>query len=152
MGYRVQGKSLEAMDDLLADALSLEAAGAIAIVLECNPREVATQHHITAALGIPTIGIGAGPECDGQILVIHDLVNLSGASPKRNIRQSSFASTSDVGALITEAIANYLRRCLRAQLPLRRRELSPSPRDGRSFGPTRRRLIASTQRILNLSF
>src|SRR3984885_10596283 len=72
-GYKVQGKSMAAADALLKDALALEAAGAVLIVLEGVPREVA--QHITAKLNVPTIGIGAGPDCDGQILVFHDLVN-----------------------------------------------------------------------------
>jgi 3-methyl-2-oxobutanoate hydroxymethyltransferase len=100
MGYRVQGKTLEAIDDLLTDALALEAAGAIAIVLECVPREAAA--HITAALSIPTIGIGAGPGCDGQILVFHDLVNLTGATPAKFVRRYA-----DAGELFTEAIEHY---------------------------------------------
>jgi 3-methyl-2-oxobutanoate hydroxymethyltransferase len=100
MGYRVQGRSIAAIDDLLADALALEAAGAIAIVLECVPREVAA--HITAALSIPTIGIGAGPECDGQILVFHDLVNLTGGTHAKFVRQYA-----DAGALFAEAIIHY---------------------------------------------
>jgi 3-methyl-2-oxobutanoate hydroxymethyltransferase len=105
MGYRVQGKTLAAIDDLLADALALEAAGAIAVVLECVPREAAAR--ITAALTIPTIGIGAGPDCDGQILVFHDLVNLTGSpleekNPAKFVRQYA-----DAGTLFTEAIAHY---------------------------------------------
>jgi 3-methyl-2-oxobutanoate hydroxymethyltransferase len=74
-GYRVQGRSTAAIDNLIADAAALECAGAIAIVLEGVPREVAT--HITAASRVPIIGIGAGPDCDGQILVLHDLANLT---------------------------------------------------------------------------
>jgi 3-methyl-2-oxobutanoate hydroxymethyltransferase len=100
LGYRVQGKSAAAIDGLLADALALESAGAIAIVLECVPREVGGQ--ITAALAIPTIGIGAGPECDGQILVFHDLVNLTGATPAKFVRRYA-----DASALFSEAIRHY---------------------------------------------
>ena len=78
-GYRVQGRTSDAIDTLYADAAALEAAGAIAIVLEGIPREVAAE--ITARSGIPTIGIGAGPDCDGQILVFHDLFNLTFSPP-----------------------------------------------------------------------
>jgi len=102
LGYRVQGKTLSAIDDLVADALALEAAGALAVVLECVPREAAAI--ITAALTIPTIGIGAGPECDGQILVFHDLVNLTGAAPAKFVRRYADAQT-----LFTEAIQHYQR-------------------------------------------
>ncbi len=78
-GYKVQGRSTAAANALLEDARALEQAGAIAIVLEGIPREAAAR--ITADLTIPTIGIGAGPDCDGQILVFHDLFNLT-FSPK----------------------------------------------------------------------
>ena len=74
-GYRVQGKTLESANDVLADAQAVEDAGAFSIVLEGIPRELAAI--ITRRLRIPTIGIGAGPECDGQVLVIHDLLGLS---------------------------------------------------------------------------
>jgi 3-methyl-2-oxobutanoate hydroxymethyltransferase len=74
-GYRVQGKTLESANELLADAEAIEDAGAFAIVLEGVPRELAAI--LTRRLRISTIGIGAGPDCDGQILVFHDLVGLS---------------------------------------------------------------------------
>jgi 3-methyl-2-oxobutanoate hydroxymethyltransferase len=74
-GYRVQGKTTESANDVLADAQAVEDAGAFSIVLEGIPRELAAI--ITRRLRIPTIGIGAGPECDGQVLVIHDLLGLS---------------------------------------------------------------------------
>jgi 3-methyl-2-oxobutanoate hydroxymethyltransferase len=105
MGYRVQGKTLEAIDDLLSDALALEAAGAIAIVLECVPREAAA--HITAALSIPTIGIGAGPECDGQILVFHDLVNLTNTPLEQKNPAKFVRHYADATSLFTEAIIHY---------------------------------------------
>jgi 3-methyl-2-oxobutanoate hydroxymethyltransferase len=100
LGYRVQGKTAAAIDGLIADARALEEAGAIAIVLECVPREVSGQ--ITAAIAIPTIGIGAGPECDGQILVFHDLVNLTGARPAKFVRRYA-----DASALFAEAVQHY---------------------------------------------
>ena len=74
-GYRVQGKTLESANELLADAEAIEEAGAFALVLEGVPRELAAI--VTRRLRISTIGIGAGPDCDGQILVFHDLVGLS---------------------------------------------------------------------------
>jgi 3-methyl-2-oxobutanoate hydroxymethyltransferase len=74
-GYHVQGRSEAAAAQLREDALALEQAGAVALVLEGIPRELAAQ--ITGLLTIPTIGIGAGPDCDGQILVFHDLFSLS---------------------------------------------------------------------------
>ena len=73
-GFKVQGKSAQAARQLIDDALALEAAGCFSIVLEAIPAPLAD--HITGRLAIPTIGIGAGPDCDGQVLVIHDLVGL----------------------------------------------------------------------------
>lgn len=73
-GFKVQGKSAQAARQLIDDALALEAAGCFSIVLEAIPAPLAK--HITGRLAIPTIGIGAGPDCDGQVLVIHDLVGL----------------------------------------------------------------------------
>ncbi len=84
-GYKVQGRTLSAADALVADALALEEAGAVAVVLEGVPREVAAR--ISEGLTIPTIGIGAGADCDGQILVLHDLVHLSFTRPAKFVRQ-----------------------------------------------------------------
>jgi 3-methyl-2-oxobutanoate hydroxymethyltransferase len=101
-GFRVQGKTEEAGEQLLRDARAVEAAGAFAVVLESIPRELAAR--ITAELKIPTIGIGAGPDCDGQVLVIHDLVGLSfGHKPKFTRRYAN------VGEIISHAAADYCR-------------------------------------------
>ena len=99
-GYKVQGKTLKAVEQLMRDAVELDRAGVCPLVLEGIPREVAAM--ITQEVQTPTIGIGAGPECDGQILVFHDLVNLSfGAAPKFVRRYG------DAGALIREAVKAY---------------------------------------------
>jgi 3-methyl-2-oxobutanoate hydroxymethyltransferase len=74
-GYHVQGRDEQAAERLKADAKALEAAGAFAIVLELIPAALASQ--ITKSLTIPTIGIGAGPACDGQVLVLHDMLGLN---------------------------------------------------------------------------
>jgi len=80
-GYRVQGRDPHEADALLRDATALAGAGVFALVLEGIPAELAGR--ITAEVAVPTIGIGAGPECDGQVLVYHDLLGmLPGASPK----------------------------------------------------------------------
>ena len=99
-GYRVQARTAEAARQLQADALALAEAGAGAIVLEGVPREAAAR--ITAELPVPTIGIGAGPGCDGQILVFHDLVGLTFAPPAKFVRRYA-----DAGALIRSAIERY---------------------------------------------
>lgn len=101
-GYKVQGKTPEAINQLLDDATALTAAGASLLVLEGMPRELAAR--ITAEVSIPTIGIGAGPDCDGQILVFHDLVNLSFAHPPKFVRQYG-----DAAALFREAVTSYVR-------------------------------------------
>jgi len=74
-GYRVQGREEKGADRMLQDAKALEAAGACAIVLELIPAPLAAR--ISKSLTIPTIGIGAGPECDGQVLVLHDMLGLN---------------------------------------------------------------------------
>lgn len=75
-GYKIAGRRSAEIRQLISDARALEKAGAFAIVLECMPP--ATAKKITATVGIPTIGIGAGPHCDGQILVTHDMLGLAG--------------------------------------------------------------------------
>ena len=99
-GYRVQARTAESVQQLKADALALAQAGAGALVLEGVPREVAEE--ITTELPIPTIGIGAGPGCDGQILVFHDMLNLTFAPPAKFVRRYA-----DAGALMRSAIENY---------------------------------------------
>jgi len=95
-GYRVQRDS----DRLLADARAVQEAGAWSVVLECVPREIAAQ--ITAQLEIPTIGIGAGPECSGQVLVFHDILGLYDEKPMRFVRRYA-----DLKAVVTEAVMRY---------------------------------------------
>jgi 3-methyl-2-oxobutanoate hydroxymethyltransferase len=99
-GYRVQGKTPEAGEHLLDDARALAAAGAFAIVLEGMPREVAAW--ITREVPLPTIGIGAGPECDGQILVLHDMLGLSFGPAPKFVRRYA-----DLGAQIRQAVEHY---------------------------------------------
>jgi len=99
-GYRVQARTADGVLKLRADAKSLAEAGAGAVVLEGVPREVAAA--ITAELPIPTIGIGAGPDCDGQILVFHDLVGLTFAPAAKFVRRYG-----DAGAVIRSAIEEY---------------------------------------------
>ena len=74
-GYRVQGREADAAARLVSDAKALEEAGAFAIVLELMPAAVAQR--VTEAVSTPTIGIGAGPHCDGQVLVLHDMLGLN---------------------------------------------------------------------------
>ena len=104
-GYRVQGRGEDGHARVLADARAVEAAGAFAVVLECVPRELARE--ITAALSIPTIGIGAGVGCDGQVLVLHDLLGLGEAAPPRFARQ--YVALGDVVRRAAEMYAEDVR-------------------------------------------
>ena len=99
-GYRVQGKTLEAARELIEDAEALERAGAFAIVLEGIPAEISRL--ITERVRIPTIGIGAGVDCDGQILVFSDLVGLTFGHTAKFVRQYA-----DVKAVIGDALKRY---------------------------------------------
>jgi len=99
-GYRVQARTAETIAQLKADAHALAEAGAGLIVLEGIPREVAAE--ITASLPIPTIGIGAGPDCDGQILVFHDMMNLTFAPAAKFVRRYA-----DASSLLRAAIEHY---------------------------------------------
>jgi 3-methyl-2-oxobutanoate hydroxymethyltransferase len=100
-GYRVQGRGDEAAHRMLQDAKALQQAGAFAVVLEVVPSEVAAQ--VTAALNIPTIGIGAGPACDAQVLVWQDMAGLRGAGkPAKFVKE--FA---DVAGVLTEAATRF---------------------------------------------
>ena len=109
-GYRVQGKTVESAGDLLADVQAVEDAGAFAVVLEGLPRELAAV--ITRRLRIPTIGIGAGPDCDGQVLVLHDLVGLSFRPPAKFVR--AYANVAEV---MREALTRYRRDVLEGSYP-----------------------------------
>ncbi|QSF43163.1 3-methyl-2-oxobutanoate hydroxymethyltransferase [Paenibacillus tianjinensis] len=110
-GYRIQGKDPEDARRLINEAKALEAAGAFGIVLELVTEEVAEA--ITKALSIPTIGIGAGRYCDGQVLVFHDILRYT--SPYREKR---FVKTyADVGSLIREGISTYVKEVKERSFP-----------------------------------
>ena len=99
-GYQVQGKTSRAAIEVIEDARSIEDAGAYAIVLECVPRQLAAM--ITERVSIPTIGIGAGPNCDGQIQVFHDLLGLLTDFTPRHTRRYA-----DLAIAVGEAVACY---------------------------------------------
>ena len=101
-GYKVQGKTMEAIDELRTDAMALEEAGCFAVVLEGVPRELA--RIVTEELQIPTIGIGAGPDCGGQILVLHDMMTMTFSPPAKFVRRYA-----DVGGVMREALGEYKR-------------------------------------------
>lgn len=109
-GFKIQGKTKEAAEKLINDAIALEKAGAKMIVIECVPAEIAKL--ITEKISIPTIGIGAGAQCDGQVLVWYDLVNIyDGFKPKFVKR---FA---EAGKLIQQAYEEYAQEVRNGQFP-----------------------------------
>lgn len=99
-GYKVQGRNLGGIEQLMRDAVALDHAGVACLYLEGIPREVAAM--ITAEVSAPTIGIGAGPECDGQVLVFHDILNLTFGPPAKFVRRYG-----DGAALITHAVQAF---------------------------------------------
>jgi 3-methyl-2-oxobutanoate hydroxymethyltransferase len=99
-GYRVQGRDAEAAHQLVQDAKDLEVAGAFAVVLEAVPSAVAKE--VTGSLSVPTIGIGAGPHTDGQVLVLHDIVGLTHGRAPRFVKRYA-----DVGEAITGAARTF---------------------------------------------
>ena len=99
-GHRVQGKGKGAASRLVDDAMALEAAGAFAIVLELMPSSVAER--ITDTVSIPTIGIGAGPDCDGQVLVLHDMLGLNEGFNPRILKRYA-----ELGSAVREAVGRY---------------------------------------------
>lgn len=119
-GHRVQGKSLEAASRLLADARAVQEAGAFAVVLECVPAPLATL--VTEELSIPTIGIGAGAGCDGQVLVYADLLGMfDGFRPKFVKRYA------EVGQVMAQAFAAYDAEVKAGAFPDPEREFSLDP-------------------------
>lgn len=99
-GYRVQGRRDDRAEEILREAELLEALGVFAIVLECIPSTVATK--VTAALKIPTIGIGAGPGCDGQVLVLQDLLGMNDDFHPKFVRRFS-----EIGDAVVSALDDY---------------------------------------------
>ena len=108
-GFKKQGKTREEAEKVLADAKAVEEAGAFAVTLECIPAELAAE--ITAALKIVTIGIGAGPVCDAQWLVMHDLLGLSDHVPSFVKKYADLAST------VRDAFSAYVNEVKKGEFP-----------------------------------
>jgi 3-methyl-2-oxobutanoate hydroxymethyltransferase len=130
-GFLVQGKSADAARQVERDARAVEAAGAFAVVLESMPRELAAR--ITEKLRIPTIGIGAGPDCDGQVLVIHDLLGLTLGHKPKFARQYA-----DVAAEVSRAASQYCDDVRAGRFPSDG-ESFHSPAELRDHSPVRQR-------------
>ena len=108
-GYRVQGRTAPEAEALLADAKALEAAGVFAMVVECVPVELAER--ITREVSVPTIGIGAGPHCDGQILVLSDFLGMTESPPKLA------KAYLNLNGLIRDALARYVEEVAQGAFP-----------------------------------
>ena len=108
-GYRVQGRGAEAAEALVADAKALDSAGVFAMVVECVPPELGER--VTREVAVPTIGIGAGPGCDGQVLVLHDFLGLTESPPKL---AKAYLS---LGEAIQSSLAQYAREVEQGAFP-----------------------------------
>ena len=109
-GYRVQGKTDEAAQRILGDAKLLQDAGAAALVLECVP--VALGKQITDALRIPTIGIGAGPHCSGQILILHDMLDIYPGKKAKFVKNYMQGAAS-----VHDAVARFVKEVKDGSFP-----------------------------------
>ncbi len=109
-GYKVQGRRPEDAEKILTEARILEGAGVCAVVLECVPADLAKE--VTKRLSIPTIGIGAGPHCDGQVLVSDDMLGLSEAGPTKFVKRYA-----DLRAQSLSAISDYCREVRDGSFP-----------------------------------
>ena len=110
-GYKVQGKSTQSAEQLKADALALQAAGATLLVLEAIPAKLAQE--VTNSLAIPTIGIGAGPDCSGQVLVMHDMLGVFPGHKAKFVKNFMTHSSS-----IADAIKLYVSEVKQQKFPL----------------------------------
>lgn len=109
-GYRVQGKTKEDAEQLIEDALNVQKAGAMALVLECIPHELSKI--VTKELAIPTIGIGAGKDCDGQVLVYHDMLTYGVDRVAKFVK-----SYTNLNQSVKQAIENYIEEVKNDQFP-----------------------------------
>lgn len=116
-GFKIQGRQERAAQRIMDDALALEDAGAFSVVLECVPAELAAR--ITEKLTIPVIGIGAGPYCDGQVLVVDDILGMYD-----KIKPSFVKQYAEVGKQITEAAAKYAEEVRSGEFPTKEQSFS----------------------------
>lgn len=116
-GYKVQGKAEEQAELLVADALAVQEAGAFSVVLEGIPLKLAER--ITRELSIPTIGIGAGPHCDGQVLVIHDILGLCEKYSPKFVKRFG-----DARSLISGAVSDYIAEVKQGTFPTEKHSFS----------------------------
>jgi len=112
-GYRVQGKTSEGRNKIIADAIAVQEAGAFGLVIECVPEDLAQE--ITSLVSIPTIGIGAGPHTSGQVLVLHDLLGLH---PQiEHVAPKFVRAYAELGLEVSEAVKKFSRDVRSRQFP-----------------------------------
>jgi 3-methyl-2-oxobutanoate hydroxymethyltransferase len=126
-GFRVQGKTDEAAERVLADARALDAAGVYSMVLEGIPSELARR--ITEAVSVPTIGIGAGPHCDGQVLVCYDFLGMY-----REIRPKFVKRYAELGEAVVGAAAAFVREVQAGEFPAVEHSFGASPKSIEATG------------------
>ncbi|MEN9578190.1 MAG: 3-methyl-2-oxobutanoate hydroxymethyltransferase [Pseudomonadota bacterium] len=120
-GFKVQAREAEAQKTLLADAQALVAAGVYALVVEGVPSDVAAE--LTRAVSVPTIGIGAGPSCDGQVLVCYDFLGMFGEFKPKFVKRYA-----ELGEQISQATANYVREVKAGVFPDAAHSFAPAPK------------------------
>ncbi|MCL2123596.1 MAG: 3-methyl-2-oxobutanoate hydroxymethyltransferase [Desulfovibrionaceae bacterium] len=125
-GFRIQGKSAQSATQLVQDALALEGAGCFSVLLECVPQELAA--HVTRELAVPTIGIGAGADCDGQVLVFHDAMGANPGQPLRFVKR--FANLHPV---MLEAAKAYVAEVRGGSFPASEHSVSMSEEEHEEF-------------------
>jgi len=133
-GFKAQGRTADKAEQLYEDALALEVAGCFAIVLEAVPAPVAAA--VTEALGVPTIGIGAGAGCDGQVLVWHDLLGLYEGHAPRFVKQYA-----DLAPLIRDAVERYGTEVRAGTFPDERHVYGITPEELEAFGTALAELV-----------
>ena len=119
-GFKVQGRTVEPAKDLIEDARSLQEAGVFAIVLECVPAPLSA--HITNLLDIPTIGIGAGIACDGQVQVTADVIGLTGANPPKHAKRYA-----DLNSAWTNCLRDYVKDVREGVFPTDNQSFAAGP-------------------------
>lgn len=113
--FRAVGRSVKDAQDVIHDALAVQDAGAFAVVVECIPARVAEL--VTSAVSIPTIGIGSGPACDGQVLVYHDMLGINNHPHHENVAPKFVKKFANLGPVIDEAIRNYCQQVRNRDFP-----------------------------------
>jgi len=125
-GFKVQGQDAKSAIEILKAAKAFEGQGVFSVLLECVPREVA--RWITRKLRIPVIGIGAGPDCDGQVLVFHDLVGIF-----KKFRPRFVKHYAELDSVMTRAVTNYVREVKTRKFPAKKHSFSMSAKELAEF-------------------